>query len=149
MEERRTGRRGPVTTLRIVAGVTAVVAPLGLGLLGHSPWKALLLVPAFAASYALGRASAWRARLREGTAGSIAAAALATCAVQLALAAALYLLGLGVGALLGDALPIDPLTPADLIFVGLVWTVTLGSALASAHMERRRVAPGASAGSSR
>ena len=141
MEERRAGRRGPVPTLRIVAGVVAVAAPLGLGLLGHSPWKVLLLVPAFAASYALGRAGAWRARLRDGTAGGIAAAALATCAVQVAMAAALYLLGLGVGALLGDALPIDPLTPADLVFVGLVWTITLGCALASARMERRRTVP--------
>ena len=142
MEERRKGRRGPVTTLRIVAGTVAVAAPLGLGLLGHSPWKVLLLVPAFAASYALGRASAWRVRLREGSAGTVASAALATCTVQLVLAAALYLFGLGIGALLGDALPIDPLTPADLVFVGLVWAITLGSALASARMERRRAAGG-------
>ena len=142
MEERRKGRRGPVTTLRIVAGVAAVAAPLGLGLLGHSPWKVPLLVPAFAASYALGRASAWRVRLREGSVGTVAAAALATCAAQLVLAAALYLFGLGAGALLGDALPVDPLTPADLVFVGLVWAITLGNALASARMERRRAAGG-------
>ncbi len=138
MTERRRGRQGPVPTLRIVAGITAVAAPLGLGLLGHSPWEVLLLVPAFAASYALGRANAWRVRLREGSAGTVAAAALSTGAVQLALAATLYLLGLGAGALLGNALPVDPVTSGDLVFVAIVWMITLGSALASARIERRR-----------
>ena len=144
MRERRQNRRGPVTTMRIVAGVVAMLAPFVLGLLGHSPWKALLLVPAFVASYALGRASDWRERLREGSAATIASAALAICAAQLALAATLYLAGLALGALFADVLPIDPLSSTDSVFVAIVWVVTLGCALTSARLERRRsaAAPG-------
>ena len=138
--ERRQNRRGPVTTMRIVAGAVAVLAPFVLGLLGHSPWKALLLLPAFVLSYALGRASAWRELLRDGSAATIAGAAFATCAVQLALAATLYLAGLALGVLFADILPFAPLSSTDFVFVAIVWVVTLGCALTSARLERRRSA---------
>lgn len=138
MNERRLSRRGPVTTLRIAGGTVAVLAPFVLGVLGHSPWKALLLVPAFASSYALGRAAAWRVRLREGPATAIVSAALATVVVQLLLVAALYALGLALGALLSDVLPLDPLSSADLLFVAIVWIVTLGCAVTGLVLERRR-----------
>ena len=138
MSERRLSRRGPVTTLRIAGGMIAVLAPFVLGVLGHSPWKALLLVPAFALSYALGRAAAWRVRLREGPMIAIVSAALATLVVQLLMAAALYGLGLGLGALLSEVLPLDPLGSADLLFVAIVWIVALGCAVTSLVLERRR-----------
>ena len=135
--DRRVGRRGPATTLRVAGGTVATLAPLALGVLGHSPWKALLLVPAFAASWALGRAGVWRERLRHGSRGEIARAAARTVAVQLALAAGLYLAGLALGALLGDALPVDPLGRGDLAFVAWVSVVALGCGAASARFERR------------
>ena len=140
MSERRVSRRGPVTTLRVAGGAIAVLAPFALGAIGHSPWKALLLVPAFALSYAIGRAGAWRKLLREESWGAIVSAALATGLVHLLLTGFLYAVGLGIGTLLGGALPIDPLAPADLLFVAIVWAVTLACSVTGLLLERRRVA---------
>jgi len=140
MEERRVSRRGPVTTLRVVGGTIAVVAPFALGLIGHSPWKALLLVPAFAASYALSRTRrpVARADALAGTIGTVLSIGL----VHLVLVGSLYLIGLGLGELFGDVLPVDPLGTADLLFVAIVWAVTLACALTSRRLERRRTYPG-------
>ena len=138
MNERRSSRRGPVTTLRVAAGSVAVLAPLVLGLIGHSPWKALLLVPAFVASYAIGRADTWRALSRDGGAVQLATTVLASAVVQLVMVGVLYAVGLGLGALFSSVLPLDPLSRTDLPFIGVVWAVTLGSALLVARLERGR-----------
>ena len=146
MSERRVSRRGPATTLRVVGGVIAIAAPFALGLIGHSPWKALLLVPAFALSYALSRGGRSTERSRDGasagtTIGATVGTGLAIGLVHLVLTGVLYLVGLGLGELFSEVLPVDPLSAPDLVFVAIVWAVTLACAATSRHLEGRRAPP--------
>ena len=138
--ERRRSARGPVTTPRGAAGTVGLVAPFELGLLGHSPWKAVLPVPALAGGYALGR-PVRPARAAGFAPTGPASGALGLVAAHLVAVASLYLAGLGLGALLGDALPVDPLGFGDPVSVAPVWAIALGAGAAAATIERRRLRP--------
>ena len=138
--ERRRSARGPATTLRVAAGTAGLVAPFALGVLGHSPWKAVLLVPALAGGYALGRPRR-PGRGADRASPGVADGVLGLVAVHLVAVASLYLAGLALGALFADALPVDPLGAEDLVFVAIVWAVALGAGAAAAVIERRRLRP--------
>ncbi len=89
------------TIVRIAAGAFLVAAALGAGLLARSPWIIVPLGLVFTVAMILGRSAGWARALKTRSTARIAAEALASFTVQLALVSMFYLMGRGVAALFG------------------------------------------------
>lgn len=89
-------------TLRIVTALVVVTGVAAAGYGHRSPWVLTLFAPVLTVLYALGKWTAWRYAWRQGGLRQILAAFALTLPIQLVLAAILYLIGYGLGSLLGQ-----------------------------------------------
>ncbi|MGJ7575096.1 SMI1/KNR4 family protein [Variovorax sp. RB2P76] len=122
--------------LRIVAGMTVVVALMVAGYLGRSPWIVVLATPALTLLYALGKFRQWQMAWRAGGSKSIGLGVLATLPVQLGLGCVFYLMGRGLASLVAPA-PIVAFGTGDVLGVGLVFLIGLACSLAIIKLEGR------------
>lgn len=87
--------------LRIITGITLVMAVIAAGYLGRSPWIILPLTLAFTLSFLTGRLILWLTAMREESTLMLVKAVIGTALIQLVVVAFFYLIGLGLGAFLG------------------------------------------------
>jgi SMI1 / KNR4 family (SUKH-1) len=87
--------------IRLIAGVFLVASALAAGMLARSPWIIVPLGLIFTVAMMVGRSAGWVRALKTHSAARIAAEALATLTIQLALVSIFYLMGRGGAALFG------------------------------------------------
>src|SRR5688572_11974733 len=109
-------------TLRLLMAAAVALTPIVAGFLHRSPGIVVLLAPVFTVLYATGKWASWRLAWRTGGIGTMAAAVAVTLPIQALVAGMLYLVGLGLGALVAPG-PTVALSRADaltalLLFVG-------------------------------
>ncbi len=88
--------------LRMATALLVLLTIVGSGLLRRSPWVLGLYTPVLTALYAAGNWSAWQAAKARGGWLQLLAAVGVTAPLQLLVASVPYLVGYGLGALLGE-----------------------------------------------
>lgn len=124
---------------RITAALTIVIVMIAAGWLHRSPWVVALATPAFTVLYALGKWNAWTAAWRAGGVKQIIAATMVTLPIQAVLAAVLYVLGLGLGRLVGGYRPLAALSAGDVVAAVVLFGI--GVALCVVIIRAEKVPP--------
>lgn len=124
---------------RITAALTIVIVMIAAGGLHRSPWVVALATPAFTVLYALGKWNAWMAAWRAGGLKQIVAATMVTLPIQAVLAGVLYLLGLGLGRLVGGYRPLAALSAGDVVAAVVLFGI--GVALSAVVIRAEKVPP--------
>ncbi|WP_072395650.1 hypothetical protein [Hyphomicrobium sp. CS1GBMeth3] len=111
--------------LRIVSGLVIVGAAIFAGVLYRSPWIVLLLTVSFTTLYVGGKLPQWRALARIEGPGAVLKGLMVTLPIQAVLACVFYLVGVGVGALLGQRAFASHLETFDVTLAGALLALGL------------------------
>lgn len=123
--------------LRLATGLGVVLALGAVGFTARSPWALPLYAVVCTILYVIGKSRAWTRAYRDGGAGQIARALGVTLPIQGILVALFYLLGLGLGRLLGDTSGFAPFGPDDWLGAGLLLAIGGALGLTVEWIERR------------
>lgn len=109
-------------TLRMLAGLALVVAAIFAGYSARSPWIIPILGVAYTVSFVFGRWRRWQVAARSGMLAKAMAVVPLTLLIQCVLVGVLYLIGYGVGAMLGERVGFEPLA----LNTDVLWAACLG-----------------------
>ncbi|MBB4003216.1 SMI1/KNR4 family protein [Aurantimonas endophytica] len=124
--------------LRIGTALLVLASLLASGLLSRSPWLIVVAAPILTVLYALGRWRSWRHALIAGGVRAITLSALVAFPIQAAVAAVLYLIGLGLSRFVFGSREIVPLTGTDIL---VTLAITVPCLLLSVEISRREDGP--------
>jgi len=100
-------------TLRMIAGIGLLIGAGAAGYLARSPWIILLFGAMFTVSFVIGRWSRWQMAAKAGMLSKALLGIPVTFLVQCVLVGILYLIGFGLGALIGRSDGIAALSMVD------------------------------------
>ena len=112
-------------SLRLVTGLALLIGVIAAGYLGHSPLIIAPLSIAFTISFVIGRLKRWQAAIKQQGARTLAIGIWTTFMSQFLLVGLLYLIGLGLGALLSGYETLGTFGQGDWLWA--FWLGTFGA----------------------